>query len=143
VHVQAWAFPSLDAALLGPAPGFERGIELPKTPYYLDRLRDGDLIPADERSGENGCRFASLAEAKAAGVAVFESHFGEGTFAELCPELAGAPAKSAEAPALTSAAPVLTTLAEARPAPSDAETAAATPDAKAARASRVANGADK
>jgi hypothetical protein len=99
-------FPVLGASLLEPAKGFEGGIELAKTAYYLDRLRDGDLIPADERSGEHGARFASLAEAKAAGIASFEANYGPGTFAEAFPAF------------------------------SDAVTVAATPSAKAARASR-------
>jgi hypothetical protein len=106
IHVQAWEFPVLEASLLKPAKGFEDGIELAKTAYYLDRLRDGDLIPADERSGEHGARFASLAEAKAAGIASFEANYGPGTFAEAFPAF------------------------------SDAVTVAATPSAKAARASR-------
>lgn len=83
-------FPSLDAKLTGPSDEFKDGIELPKTPYYLDRLRDGDLIPADVRSGEHGARFASLAEARAAGIAAFEAHYGEGSFAEVSAELADA-----------------------------------------------------
>lgn len=96
-------FPSLDAALLAPAPDFKDGIELPKTPYYLDRLRDGDLIPADARTAENPCRFVSLAEARKAGIANFEAHYDVGSFAEICPELAD---KAAEAPAAaTPAAP--------------------------------------
>lgn len=107
VHEIHWRFPTLNATLTGPSEEFKNGIELPKTPYYLDRLRDGDLIPADERSGEHGARFASLAEARTAGIAAFEAHYGEGSFAEVCPELG------------------------------DAVTSAGTPDAKAARASKA------
>jgi hypothetical protein len=142
VWTSVFRFPSLDSTLLGPAPGFEKGIELPKTPYYLDRLRDGDLIPADERSGEHGARFANLAEAKAAGVAAFEAHYDVGSFAEVCPELADSPKADTDAQPMTSAPTAPTTLAEARPAPPDAETAAETPAAKSARSSR-ASGADK
>lgn len=97
VWQSVFKFPSLDASLLKPAKGFEGGIELPKTPYYLDRLRDGDLIPADTRSGENGARFASLAEAKAAGIAVFDEHYSEGSFAEAFPEFSE-PVTVAETP---------------------------------------------
>src|SRR4051812_649865 len=48
--LSVFRFFALDASLLKPAKGFEDGIELAKTPYYLDRLRDGDLIPADALS---------------------------------------------------------------------------------------------
>ena len=85
-QVTAFRFPALNVTLDGPAKGFEQGIELPKTPYYLDRLRDGDLVPADDRTRSDlPCRFKSLAEAKAAGVAVFEANYGEGAFAEAFP----------------------------------------------------------
>jgi hypothetical protein len=105
-QITHFRFPCLKADLVTPAEEFAAGIELPKTPYYLDRLRDGDLIPADERSGEHGCRFATLAEARAAGIAAFEAHYDEGSFAAVCPALA------------------------------EPVTVAATPDAKAARAAR-------
>jgi hypothetical protein len=127
-------FPALDASLLAPAKGFEQGIPLPKTAYYLDRLRDGDLIPADGRSGEHGARFATLAEAKAAAIADFDAHYGEGSFAEAFPAFAEAASEPAS-PALTTAPVELTTLAVASPALADAPTAAETPNAK--RASRA------
>jgi hypothetical protein len=150
-------FPALDADLLAPAEGFEKGIELPKTAYYLDRLRDGDLIPADERSAEHGARFATLAEAKAAAVADFEAHYGEGSFAEVMGELASltaragasdvaddssdAPKAPAAAPA-SSSAPASTPSAPSAPAAAEASdsdatdttTTAETPNAKRARA---------
>ncbi len=131
-------FPALDASLLVPAKGFEKGIELPKTAYYLDRLRDGDLIPADSRSAEHGARYATLAEAKAAAVADFEAHYGERAFAEAFPAFA-----DGDATAGFKSMPVdphaLPTLAEARLATSEATTAAETPNAKrAARASGAA-----
>lgn len=86
VHVQAWRFPALDASLTKPAQGFEQGIELPKTHYYLDRLRDGDLIPADKRTRDDQpCRFASLDAARSAGIAAFEANYGSGSFAEAFP----------------------------------------------------------
>lgn len=97
-------FPSLEDDLVTPSKECKDGIELPKTPYYLDRLRDGDLVAADEHTAELGARFASLAEAKDAGVATFEAHWGEGTFAEAFPELAGANAKKT-APKASAAAP--------------------------------------
>jgi len=130
-------FPALNAELLGPAPGFENGIELAKSHYYLDRLRDGDLIPADKRTAsDQTCRFASLAEAKAAAVKVFEEHYGEGSFAEMMAELAGptvdAPA-DADAPKADQALPNAF-------ATSSETTASETPNAK--RAAR-ASGADK
>jgi hypothetical protein len=134
-------FPALNAELLAPAVGFEKGIELPKTPYYLDRLRDGDLIPADPRSGEHGARFANLAEAKAAGVAAFEAHYGKGSFAEVMAELTSPPETAPAAPA----APEVEPSAPAAPAPEqapspthsepEAETSAATPNARRARSS--------
>lgn len=90
-------YPALNASLTGPAADCKDGIELPKTAYYLDRLRDGDLIPADERSAEHGSRFSSLAEARIAGISVFEANYGAGSFAEVCPSLADK-AKPAAAP---------------------------------------------
>jgi hypothetical protein len=73
-------------------------VTVPRSPYYLDRLRDGDLVPADGETlqlvGEGNCRFASLAAARAAGIAKFEAEFGAGTFAEAFPVLAGARAKT-------------------------------------------------
>lgn len=83
-------FAALDAKLSGPSSEFKDGIELPKTAYYLDRLRDGDLIPADVRTAEMPCRFSSLEEARSAGIAAFETNYGVGSFAEVCPALADA-----------------------------------------------------
>ena len=127
-------YPALNPLLDGAAEDVEDGIEFARTPYYLDRLRDGDLIPADTRTAELDCRFASLAEARAAGIANFEAHFGAGTFAELCPDLAKTTSTATLAVAELQTAPFASL------APADAETTAATPDAKSARASRVANG---
>lgn len=101
-QVTCFKFPALSADLVTPAKGFEEGIELPKTPYYLDRLRDGDLIPADARTAENPCRFATLAEARKSGIANFEAHYEAGSFAEICPELADKPAVAAPKAAATS-----------------------------------------
>jgi len=132
VHVQAWRFPALDASLAKPAVGFESGIELPKTHYYLDRLRDGDLVPADKRTlNDQPCKFASLAEARDAGIAAFEANYGDGSFAEAFPE----PSVAKPAPAPDQAPPPAFTTA-----PSTESTAAETPNAK---RSRLSPGADK
>lgn len=134
-------FPMLDAALLEPDPEFKDGLELPKTPYYLDRLRDGDLIPADKATAQLDCRFKSLKDARAAGIGKFEADFGEGTFVELCPELgdkpAELPAPPAEASEVTAPAPAPTEEAPSAP-PAEPETYAATPNAK--RSSRNSGG---
>jgi hypothetical protein len=70
----------------------EEPVTVARSPYYLDRLRDGDLVPADDETlqvvGELACRFKNIAEARAAGIARFEAEFGIGSFAEAFPELA-------------------------------------------------------
>jgi hypothetical protein len=87
-QVTSFRFPALNAKLDGPSDEFKGGIELPKTPYYLDRLRDGDLVPVDRTAAEGvPCKFKSLAEARAAGVAAFEALYGTGVFAEAFPDL--------------------------------------------------------
>jgi hypothetical protein len=111
-QVTVFRFLALNAALTGPAEDAASGIELPKTPYYLDRLRDGDLVPADAATaGANPCKFNTLAEARAAGVAVFEANYGEGVFVEAFPELADSSPPKADK-ATTSGAPAGTTTTE-------------------------------
>jgi hypothetical protein len=57
--------------------------EVPKDPFYFDRIADGSLVPADEATRKaSQPLYASLAEARAAGVAKFEADFGPGSFAE-------------------------------------------------------------
>lgn len=87
-------FPGLDAAMLGGTP-----VELPaKSDYYMDALREGSLVPADEATAKAvKCAFPDLKAAKAAGVAKFDSELGQGTWAELEKLLADA-AKAPPAP---------------------------------------------
>jgi hypothetical protein len=88
-QVTAFRFPVLNATLDGPAEDAKDGIELPKSSaYYLDRLRDGDLVPADAATAQMPCRFKSLAEARDAAIANFDAHYDEGAFAEAFPDLA-------------------------------------------------------
>jgi hypothetical protein len=95
-QVTVFRFPALNAALIGPSAEASVGIELPKSPYYLDRLRDGDLLPADDRTRSDvPCKFKTFAEARAAGIAAFEANYGTGVFAEAFPEFKA----SKEAPA--------------------------------------------
>jgi hypothetical protein len=87
-------FPALNPTLTSGTP-----IDVPaSSAYYRDALRDGDVVPGDAATAERiPCRFKSLAEARAAGIAKFEAEHGEGTFAEAFPALAGkAPKKSSE-----------------------------------------------
>lgn len=60
-------------------------VTVPATAYYRDRLRDGDLVPADkeqaDKIGQAHCKFLSLEEAKRAGIAAFEAEHGAGAFA--------------------------------------------------------------
>lgn len=75
-----FTFPGLDGTLLG-----GEAIELPANePFFHDRLHDGSLVPADVATAKAfpESRFKSLAEARAAGIAEFESHFGPGSFEE-------------------------------------------------------------
>jgi hypothetical protein len=90
---------ALDEALTNGAP-----ILVPAaSAYYRDALRDGDIVPADAATaGAVECKFASLKEARAAGIAAFESHYGNGSFEEAFgasrPALLGkAPTKSDKA----------------------------------------------
>jgi hypothetical protein len=80
----------------------EEPVTVPRSPYYLDRLRDGDLVPADAETlqlvGEGNCRFPSLAAARADGIAKFEAEFGPDTFKEAFPALAGVSAPASVAP---------------------------------------------
>jgi hypothetical protein len=92
-QVTVLRYPALNAMLDGPSKECPEGIEIGSTPYYLDRLRDGDLVPADESTASQvPCRFKSLSEARAAGIAKWDAEKGEGvpTFAEGMPELAKA-----------------------------------------------------
>lgn len=72
-------YPALDASLTKGT-----GITVPKTPYYLDRLRDGSLVPADEATFKaSGAKFKNLLEAKKEAVAAFDAEHGEGSWKEL------------------------------------------------------------
>ncbi len=82
-QVTVFRFPALNDTLDGPSKDFADGIEVPRSPYYLDRLRDGDLVPADKATADAfPCRFSSLAEARAAGIAACDALHGPGAFAE-------------------------------------------------------------
>lgn len=75
-----FTYPALDPSLTTGTP-----LELPAgDPFFHDRLHDGSLIPADEATAKAFPRaqFKSLLEARSAGIAEFESHFGPGSFAE-------------------------------------------------------------
>lgn len=76
----AFTFPALKPGFLDGTP-----IEVPASShYYRDRLADGSLVPADERTTRAvSCQFKSLKEAKAAGVAAFDADHGEGSWEEL------------------------------------------------------------
>jgi hypothetical protein len=66
----------------------DKPVEVAATsPYYLDRLQDGSLVPADAEAlaslPSGHCKFKSLGEAQAAGVAAFDAEHGTGAWAEL------------------------------------------------------------
>jgi hypothetical protein len=79
-----FSFPNLDASLVKGTPETVSAVA-PDGHYYRDRLVDGSLIPGDEATlrAVPEARFKSLDAAKAAGVAEFDAHFGEGSWAEL------------------------------------------------------------
>lgn len=90
-----FTYPALTPALDGPQGD---PIKVPaKNAYYLDRLADGSLVPADAATAKaSGALYATMAAARAAGIAEFESHFGAGTFAEA---FKGKPFAAGSAPA--------------------------------------------
>lgn len=93
-QITVFKFPALNETLDGPTKDSD-GIELPRSPYYLDRLRDGDLVPADKATADAvPCRFKSLDEARAAGIAECDALHGPGAFAEAFPKLAPKPKAS-------------------------------------------------
>lgn len=73
-------YPGLNADLTSGTP-----IEVPASSgYYKQRLQQGDLVPADERTAKFvGSKFADLKAAKAAGVAAFDADHGGGSWLEL------------------------------------------------------------
>lgn len=69
-----------------------------RSAYYFDRLRDGDLIPADDDTRKACvCKFSDLKDARKRSDAVveYEASFGKGSLEELLKEIA-ADAKQAE-----------------------------------------------
>ncbi len=107
-----FSYPSLSAAL-DAASG--EPFEVPVgSAYYTDRLQDGSLVAADEATAKaTSARFKSLAEARKAGIAEFESHFGVGTFAEA---FRGKPFVSSSAVATAASAADPVDLADTKPA---------------------------
>lgn len=86
-QVTWFEYPGLDDGLTKPRK--DGAVEVPKNHYYLDRLRDGDLVPADDATRKaSNARFANLEEAKKFGVADLEAQFGEGSWKELEQKLA-------------------------------------------------------
>lgn len=106
----SFRFPKLDASLVK-GEAIEVTAFAPDGHYYRDRMVDGSLIPADERTAAAipDARFKTLAAAKAAGVADFDAHHGKGSWDELeklladqakapvaAPSTAGAPTDDAD-----------------------------------------------
>jgi len=73
-------YPSLSADLLSGTP-----IDLPASSgYNRQRLEQGDLIPADERTAKAvKCKYADLNAAKTDAVAKFDADHGKGSWLEL------------------------------------------------------------
>lgn len=105
-------YPSLDEALLKPSKhdpktGQGGAVSVAKSPYYFDRLADGDLVPADPATADAcNCKYDSLEEARDAAKAEFELHYGTGSFDECLKEsakLVGEERKAVEAAAKAAA----------------------------------------
>lgn len=73
-------YPGLSASLTSGTP-----VEVPASSgYYRQRLEQGDLVPADEKTAKAvKCAFADMKAAKAAGVAAFDALHGTGSWLEL------------------------------------------------------------
>lgn len=78
-------------------------VEVPLTNYYVDRLRDGSLVPGSVAVAKSvPCRFASIAEARAAACVEFDAAQGAGAFDRL---MAATSPTSVPAPAATQPLP--------------------------------------
>jgi hypothetical protein len=77
-------------------------VTLPHTKYYLDRLHEGTLVPADEETlanagGKTRVRFTSMEQAEAAARAQFDAGRGiDGAFDKLMERVVGKPATPAK-----------------------------------------------